>query len=78
MIARKVSVRDDTIFLQALQLENPTASRLIFPKNQIDRHNSKDRDYFFLRDPKFSLPPNGPELSCGNEVPQRRNPIRAW
>jgi hypothetical protein len=77
MIARKVSVRDDTIFLQALQLENPTASRLIFPKNQIDRHNSKDRDYFFLRDPKFSLPPNGPELSCGGEAPQRRNPVRA-
>ena len=22
--------------------------------------------------------PNGPELSCGNEVPQRRNPVRAW
>jgi hypothetical protein len=22
-------------------------------------------------------PPNGPELSCGNEVPQRRNPVRA-
>ncbi|MGA9406086.1 MAG: hypothetical protein WBW71_03025, partial [Bacteroidota bacterium] len=21
--------------------------------------------------------PNGPELSCGNEVPQRRNPVRA-
>ena len=24
------------------------------------------------------MPPNGPELSCGNEVPQRRNPVRAW
>ena len=24
------------------------------------------------------MPPNGPELSCGNEVPQRRNPFRAW
>ena len=23
------------------------------------------------------LRPNGPELSCGNEVPQRRNPVRA-
>ena len=23
------------------------------------------------------LPPNGPELSCGDEVPQRRNPVRA-
>jgi hypothetical protein len=26
----------------------------------------------------FAQPPNGPELSCGNEVPQRRNPVRAW
>jgi hypothetical protein len=24
------------------------------------------------------LLPNGPELSCGNEVPQQRNPVRAW
>ena len=24
-----------------------------------------------------SRPPNGPELSCGDEVPQRRNPVRA-
>jgi hypothetical protein len=23
-------------------------------------------------------PPNGPELSCGDEVPQRRSPVRAW
>jgi hypothetical protein len=22
-------------------------------------------------------PPNGPELSCGDEVPRRRNPVRA-
>jgi len=22
--------------------------------------------------------PNGPELSCGNEAPQQRNPFRAW
>ena len=21
---------------------------------------------------------NGPELSCGGEAPQRRNPVRAW
>ena len=26
----------------------------------------------------MTLPPNGPELSCGNEVPERRNPVRAW
>jgi hypothetical protein len=32
---------------------------------------------FFLHH-NFLSPPNGPELSCGNEVPQRRNPIRAW
>ena len=25
-----------------------------------------------------ALRPNGPELSCGDEVPQRRNPVRAW
>ena len=25
-----------------------------------------------------NLPANGPELSCGDEVPQRRNPVRAW
>ena len=24
------------------------------------------------------MPPNGPELSCGGEAPQRRNPVRAW
>ena len=24
------------------------------------------------------MPPNGPELSCGDEVPQQRNPVRAW
>ena len=24
------------------------------------------------------LRPNGPELSCGGEAPQRRNPVRAW
>ena len=29
MIARKVSVRDDTTFLQTLQLENLTANRFI-------------------------------------------------
>ncbi len=28
-------------------------------------------------DYRFMLP-NGPELSCGHEVPQRRNPVRAW
>jgi hypothetical protein len=27
---------------------------------------------------KTQLRPNGPELSCGNEVPQQRNPFRAW
>jgi len=25
-----------------------------------------------------ATPPNGPELSCGDEVPQQRNPVRAW
>ena len=26
----------------------------------------------------LAVPANEPELSCGNEVPQRRNPVRAW
>ena len=78
MIARKVSVRDDTTFLQTLQLENLTANRFISLEARLKKRSLNYWNYFFLSGPKLFLPPNEPELSCGNEVPQRRNPVRAW
>jgi hypothetical protein len=59
-----------------LQLEYPAAYRVNLLKNQIDRNNSKERNYFFLGKPKFSLPPNGPELSCGGKKPPQRSSLR--
>ena len=35
------------------------------------------RNYKSLLLPSFFCAPNGPELSCGNEVPQQRKPVRA-
>jgi hypothetical protein len=77
MIVRKLSVRDDTTFLQTLQLENLTANRFISLEARLKKRSLNYWNYFFLSETKFFLPPNGPELSCGNEVPQRRNPVRA-
>ncbi|MGA7160066.1 MAG: hypothetical protein WBZ48_03630, partial [Bacteroidota bacterium] len=36
-----------------------------------------DRIHFSENGEIYRWRPNGPELSCGNEVPQRRNPVRA-
>jgi len=33
--------------------------------------------FVFILPQWLRFPPNGPELSCGDEVPQQRNPVRA-
>jgi hypothetical protein len=48
MIARKVSVRDDTIFLQLLQLEYPTAHRLNLLKTRLIGSTRKIETISFL------------------------------